>query len=566
MKKTILFCICCFLSFSITAQEFPNLDLGFVNTPTNVLLDPFFSSSALPWKISHGSPSITLVTAGEVNFSKAILLTSYIDMEQCDDDNDVNTPPIRLGGQGCEGVYYEYDFKAGHKHILKCAVKSNLEVDKVYIVLANGLPEETVDNSIRGCDETYRSYDPISIDNDMKVLYQMTNFDQANWINLELEIFSTDNFSQLWFTLEDNDVNGSNVQTFDDAPSFLIGGLSIECCEEDKEYHTTEKVIFTGSSSTQHDPLPIITHVKNTIAAIADDGDIIIETDEDVTFKAGNNIDITTTGSNAFVVEPGANFTAEIEDCLCASDGNDICKNYIPPGTPPGENVGGFEYIFVPNIFDPSGQAGEANSYFSVFYGSQYPMPYNAHRVIFRVFEEGGGLFHEQIIDDPCNGIPSGILVWDGCAGDMAAASNVYTWTLELENCFAITNPVLAGDVTLVNSNPDCANLAKRSKEVKIDNGFQQNINTYRSAEYLMAFPNPLDKITTIEYILSSSTRVNLFLQSQNGRITHYLEKEKKQKAGKYQIYFDTFNLPKGLFYLILQTEQDVIQQKLVKL
>lgn len=485
-------------------------------------------------------------------------------MDTCEDDDDVNTPPVSFGGPGSEGLYYEYNFEAGYKHLLKGFIKSNLEVDKISIVLANNLPQQTHPNFAPPCGEPGRSYGTIPIDNDMQVVFEMSNFEQTTWIPIEIEIFSDEDFNQLLFTLEDDDVHANDVQNVNDAPIFFIGGLSIECCEVDKAYHSTEKIIFAGSSSTQHDPLPVLTHVKNKITALADNGDIIIRDDEDVTFRAGNQIDISTTGTNAFIIEPEGNFTAEIEDCFCSSEGSNICLNYIPPGTPPGENVGGFEYIFVPNVFDPSGTAGPENSFFSVFYGNQYPMPYNAHRAIFRIFEEGGGLFHEQIINDPCNGIEPGILSWDGCVGDLAAASAVYTWTLELENCHAKTNPILAGDVTLVNSNPNCSTGLNLTTTDRNQN--QQLDNKKITNEYFIAYPNPVQNDINIEYILSSETSISLFLQNDDGKTNYFFEKEVIKKAGKYQLNYNMDNYQKGIYYLILKTEKNIFHQKLIKI
>ncbi len=259
-----------------------------------------------------------------------------------------------------------------------------------------------------------------------------------------MTIYPDKDYNSFWISArDDEDTAQSGGNEF--SSSFCVQNLTIDCCPLNAEYHTTEKIIFPNSTTTQHDPLPVYTQVKNNILAIADNGDIIVASDDIVNFRAGNEIQITATGGNSFHVENGGFFNAKIEDCLCSSTGNDVCVNYIPPGP---SNVGGFEDIFVPSGFDPSGNIMPGNENFIIFYGASYPMPYNAYRAEFRIFSGAGDLFHEQIIDDKCNGIPEGSLYWDGCVGNLSAAIDTYVWTLELINCD--TSVVLSGDVTMV--------------------------------------------------------------------------------------------------------------------
>ena len=79
----------------------------------------------------------------------------------------------------------------------------------------------------------------------------------------------------------------------------------------------------------------------------------------------------------------------------------------------------------------------------------------------------------------------------------------------------------------------------------------------------LAAYPNPSKGITCIPVYLPSSEKVYVELTDVNGRITSIIF-QGVLKGGEQNIFVDTSNLPSGVYFIRIKTENFVQQQKLI--
>jgi ligand-binding sensor domain-containing protein len=78
-------------------------------------------------------------------------------------------------------------------------------------------------------------------------------------------------------------------------------------------------------------------------------------------------------------------------------------------------------------------------------------------------------------------------------------------------------------------------------------------------------YPNPFNPETKIEYTIPKSGKVKLEVFDNLGRLVKVLV-EKTQNAGKYQVLFGGDNIPSGIYFYRLTTEQSSITRKMVLL
>ena len=553
MKKYIL--IAQFLIYAIcsSAQEFPNFDFSDVcggGVTASGFIDPFTPPTSstfclYPWSSSHGTPQLESATA-------TIYLYAGKDLE------DMNSP----GDGGSEGVLYEYTFIEGRKYHFQadadlCGVGPD-NIDRVRIALVNGtsLPP--------GPDNSYE------VPNwDRQTLWTVEDFDDA--ASIDICFVPEEEYTHLliYAWSDEVDPSGNEIEN-----CLTLGNLSLACCEESKIITTTEQLKYPGWTETFHIPLPLVCSVSGDILVDPSVGDILINEGENVTLTAGNEIVLLADPNSNFELlvdtDNGAELHLIIGDCDCSSpgSGNDICANYIPAGTPPGQNVGGFEYIQLPNLFSPGGGGpGPGDNYFTVYYGG-YIMPYNAYKAIFRVFQPNGGLAYEQIVEDRC-GLPDGILFWDGCTGSSPAASTTYTWTLYLENCH--NDILLSGSVHLVNaaSQEFCDNFKPDDDtRLYIGGGSGESTLEVDMACELKVFPNPvLNESVVIAYQANMKGKIDLFIQDVNGKtIKEVVSNKEVGKGVQEEITLDLSSLPKGIYLCTLQTDQTIISEKIIKI
>ncbi len=80
----------------------------------------------------------------------------------------------------------------------------------------------------------------------------------------------------------------------------------------------------------------------------------------------------------------------------------------------------------------------------------------------------------------------------------------------------------------------------------------------------LSILPNPVRDRLTINYLLNTSSQVEIYLTDQQGRMLSLLERDHAQK-GRHIKRINIENLPTGIFYCILKTEGGILSKKLIK-
>ena len=77
------------------------------------------------------------------------------------------------------------------------------------------------------------------------------------------------------------------------------------------------------------------------------------------------------------------------------------------------------------------------------------------------------------------------------------------------------------------------------------------------------AFPNPFNPTTTINYDLSKKEFVEIGIYNINGQLINKLI-NKFQEAGNYNLIWSASDQASGVYFLKLQTQDDVFYQKLI--
>ncbi|MEZ5044179.1 MAG: T9SS type A sorting domain-containing protein [Saprospiraceae bacterium] len=572
--KTINVIICLIFSQILLAQPFVNLDLDFNNINPSGIVSDFFGGNqnnngiTEPWEVSHGTPDLEHVpaSAGQ-SFTKAFYVSSGkgLGFLNCNQPNNI----------GSEGLFYEHNFIQGHRYTLRFFYKNptNKVPDRAFISLTTGLPEDYGSTPTQ-CNPGDRSY-AIPSHGAEQVIFEIKNTLVSSWQEHEICIIPEQNFNQLWFSINDDDPFDNIRQN---TAAALFGGLSIECCTPIIEHTGTEIAKYPGTTTIEHAPLPGLSHAALEVVASTIEGDIIVKEDEGVVFKAGDEVLITASNGNDFIIEIGGEFDAIIEDCNCDSQGNNYCQNYMPSGA---GNVGGFQHLFLPNIFDPSGNNGPEVMVYSIEYGSQYSMPYNAHKATFRIFDRWGGLVHEQIIDRRCDpeGIPHGALSWDGCINGIPAPQGVYTMFLELENCYEPYPVVipLQGGITLVNSgncnspriqnepgiNSNNHTIAVQEQSKLLENDLNTGIKEQTFS--LLIFPLPAHDYIKIRLTPTEEIgNIPLILKNIQGSIVKSVNVKCENGEKEQIIDIDISELPAGTYFLSAIINDQIISKKVI--
>ena len=76
-------------------------------------------------------------------------------------------------------------------------------------------------------------------------------------------------------------------------------------------------------------------------------------------------------------------------------------------------------------------------------------------------------------------------------------------------------------------------------------------------------YPNPFNPKTTIKYILSQGSQVNMTIYNISGQVVSVL-KDEFQQAGKYTITWDATGLPNGLYFYNLRGDDFTQTRKMV--
>jgi hypothetical protein len=97
----------------------------------------------------------------------------------------------------------------------------------------------------------------------------------------------------------------------------------------------------------------------------------------------------------------------------------------------------------------------------------------------------------------------------------------------------------------------------------KYERGNNGNNGTAANPQYIVlnCFPNPVNGILTINFILAQSTRAVLTLYDDQARPVKYIVNANKP-AGNYQYLLHTDNIANGIYFVLLKTHED---KKVVK-
>ena len=90
------------------------------------------------------------------------------------------------------------------------------------------------------------------------------------------------------------------------------------------------------------------------------------------------------------------------------------------------------------------------------------------------------------------------------------------------------------------------------------------NENILDSKSYLKLYPNPSASEVTIEYALSRAESVEITLYDNFGKLVYKLKNRTQHDAGVYKITLNGVELPNGIYFCTLKTENEQRTEKLM--
>ncbi len=81
----------------------------------------------------------------------------------------------------------------------------------------------------------------------------------------------------------------------------------------------------------------------------------------------------------------------------------------------------------------------------------------------------------------------------------------------------------------------------------------------------VQCFPNPFSKSTTLSYSLPEKTLVSIEIYNCHGQLV-FKQKEKVKPRGQHDIIFDSMDLPTGIYFCKLKTNEKIRTMKIIKL
>jgi hypothetical protein len=148
------------------------------------------------------------------------------------------------------------------------------------------------------------------------------------------------------------------------------------------------------------------------------------------------------------------------------------------------------------------------------------------------------------------------------------STSNIHVQTLPALNSvpefLRLQNSLVSGSTTdaLVlfdrfepncNGNPSLQRITPNSTALK-----PTNFNT------LSIYPNPTSESTAIQYYLSQSDKVNIYLTDIMGRNIRQLVQNEERKAGNYEVVFARKGIENGVYFVVMENAQGKVVKKLI--
>ncbi len=95
--------------------------------------------------------------------------------------------------------------------------------------------------------------------------------------------------------------------------------------------------------------------------------------------------------------------------------------------------------------------------------------------------------------------------------------------------------------------------------EIKLVSGGEEN------SLRLAAFPNPFEQATTIEYYLPSAGKVNIWVTNTQGQVVGRVVQDEEVPAGRHQIEWKPNSIAAGIYFPIIEANQQKAASRLVK-
>ena len=615
MKK-IIYLIVSFFIFheKIFSQDFPDLSLEqfvpacstFPVDGEKFVKDPFpLSCNPGKWKPFSGSGDIILLNENGIHHSGIAIGTGISYNNGCSTQSSPCPPAQKtecnaFGKNVGEGVMYIGNtFRKGKKYFLKMeyqiilSIKSDNDLDTrldyAGIKLSNSGVDITSQCGFSDCDDT-RPW--LNLNNFTSIsgqeIWNGSGTMMPSRQKIEFCFTPKEDFNQmLFFTF---DANSPNPNFEPKAFFFKIYDLEVSCCENSRDYLGTENTPYypPNNSPIAHLPLPSFTEVKDKIRVIPTTGDVVVKSTEKVLLRANNSVELKAgVNQKVFSVEKGATFQIEIKPCSgCAS--NEECAANYTPYNPQGDP---FQYVYIPNTFDPSGGHGSFNSRFFPQTSSLYQMPYNASYGKLEIFNRWGDRVFSSETKCGQPGIDPLSLSWNGCFNGVGIAPDVFTYQLILENCN--NRGVKSGSVTLYASNSNCNQnlvsdensstaflVAPTSKKTfnglnnKINNDYNifGNTNYAKDTEidYLSnifsVYPNPTKDILLVIIPKDNQDNYDIYIRDIVGRIVKTIKHTQATKEST-SLKIDIHDIPSGSYIIHAQSlnSRTQLSQKFVK-
>lgn len=95
---------------------------------------------------------------------------------------------------------------------------------------------------------------------------------------------------------------------------------------------------------------------------------------------------------------------------------------------------------------------------------------------------------------------------------------------------------------------------------------FKEKDSTVADKSNLLSiFPNPFNHSTTIKYKIEASQSVKILISNQQGQTLYVLKNKRKLEPGIYKIKLEDINLPSGIYYCTLITDNYRKTKKIAK-
>lgn len=79
-------------------------------------------------------------------------------------------------------------------------------------------------------------------------------------------------------------------------------------------------------------------------------------------------------------------------------------------------------------------------------------------------------------------------------------------------------------------------------------------------------YPNPCTNKTTIQYVLDKDANIQMYLYDALGSLLKIVQSNEQQAAGRHSFELEVENLPTGILYLLIQSEEQQMVQRISKL